>query len=292
MITRRTFTASTLGAGAAIFTLPGISAAAERKSKLMFGICSGPDREGKLKSAGFEYVEGGVGGTLIPDKPDSDFAPKLEAIKNSQIPMHACNGFIPARLKLTGPDADHEKALEYAETACRRGEQAGINFIVLGSGGARKIPDGFDHDKGREQFISFCRKLGERIHDLKLTVVLEPLQKQETNLLNRVDEGIKFVDDINHPRIQLLADFYHMMREDEGPDSIRKAGARIRHCHIAELEKRMAPGTKGEDLSGFFKALHDINYQGGISCECGWPKEDREAAWRKAVVTMRQQAGV
>jgi len=146
--------------------------------------------------------------------------------------------------------------------------------------------------KGKEQFIDFCRKLGDRIQNLKVTIVLEPLNKGETNLLNSVTEGIEYVDTIARPRIQLLADFYHMMKEDEGPDAIRKAGARIRHCHIAELEGRKAPGTKGEDLSGYFKALRDIGYTGGASCECGWPKENIEDAWKKALATMRQQAGV
>jgi len=122
--------------------------------------------------------------------------------------------------------------------------------------------------------------------------VLEPLNKGETNLLNSVTEGIAYVDAIDRPRIQLLADFYHMMKENEGPDAIRKADVRIRHCHIAELEGRKAPGTKGEDLSGYFKALHDIGYTGGVSCECGWPKENVEDAWKKALATMRQQAGV
>ena len=33
-------------------------------------------------------------------------------------------------------------------------------------------------------------KLGDRIKDLKVTVVLEPLNKGETNILNSVAEGI------------------------------------------------------------------------------------------------------
>ena len=65
-----------------------------------------------------------------------------------------------------------------------------------------------------------------------------------------------------------------------------------RHCHIAELEGRKAPGTKGEDLSAFFKALKDIAYDGGVSCECTWPKENVEAAWKKALATLRAQAEI
>lgn len=258
-------------------------------SEIKLGICSSPNRAEQLKEAGFQFIESGVAGLLKPETSDTEFAPQIEKIKACALPIRSCNGFIPGKFRLTGADTTHDEALEYAFTACRRAEAVGIPYIVLGSGSARKIPDGFDAEKAKGQFIDFCQKLGERIKDFKLRIVLEPLNKSETNLLNSVMEGIVYVDAINHPRIQLLADFYHMLREDEGPDAIRKAGSRIYHCHIAELEGRKAPGTKGEDLSGYFKALKEINYTGGVSCECGWPKENLEEAWKKAVATMRSQ---
>ncbi len=258
-------------------------------NKIKIGICTPPSRAEKVKAAGFEFIECSVASILKPEMPDADFAPEIEALKACALPIRSCNGFIPGKFRLTGPETTHDDALVYAVTACRRAEAIGIPHIVFGSGAARKIPEGFDNEKAKAQFIEFCQKLGERIKDLKLTIVLEPLNKGETNILNSVTEGIEYVDTIAHPRIQLLADFYHMLKENEDPDAIRKAGSRIRHCHIAELEGRKAPGTKGEDLSGYFKALKDINYTGGVSCECGWPKENIEEAWEKAVKTMRAQ---
>ncbi|MFA6632555.1 MAG: sugar phosphate isomerase/epimerase family protein [Kiritimatiellia bacterium] len=280
----------TVCAAAAVSTCA--ARAADRQGKILFGVCAGPDKAERLKAIGYDFIEGGVGGTFKPTMPDAEYEAELAKLKQSALPFRSCNGFIPSTYQLTGPETTHDTALEYAVTACRRADLLGVPCIVFGSGGARKLPDGFDASKGREQFIDFCSKLGDRIQDLKVTIVLEPLNKGETNLLNSVTEGIAYVDAIDRPRIQLLADFYHMMKEDEGPDAIRKAGARIRHCHIAELEGRKAPGTKGEDLSRYFKALHDIGYTGGVSCECGWPKENVEEAWKKALATMRQQAGV
>ena len=279
----------TVCAAAAVSTCA--ARAADRQGKILFGVCAGPDKAERLKAIGYDFIEGGVGGTFKPTMPDAEYEAELAKLKQSALPFRSCNGFIPSTYRLTGPETTHDTALEYAVTACRRADLLGVPCIVFGSGGARKLPDGFDASKGREQFIDFCSKLGDRIQDLKVTIVLEPLNKGETNLLNSVTEGIAYVDAIDRPRIQLLADFYHMMKEDEGPDAIRKAGARIRHCHIAELEGRKAPGTKGEDLSGYFKALRDIGYKGGVSCECGWPKENVEDAWKKALATMRQQAG-
>jgi len=288
-LNRRAFM-QTLAAAGAMGGL-GMARVKPAAPHIKIGLCAGLDKAEKLKAIGFDFIEGGVAGTLKPEMPDAEFAPELEKIKAGALPIRSCNGFIPSKFHLTGPETAHDAALDYAVKACQRADAAGIPFIVLGSGGARKVPEGFDLAKGKEQFIAFCQKLGDRIKDCNVTIVLEPLNKGETNLLNSVAEGIDYVDAIGRPRIQLLADFFHMMKEDEGPDSIRKAGKRILHCHIAELEGRKAPGTKGEDLSRFFKALTDIRYSGGVSCECGWPKENVEEAWKKALATMRQQIG-
>ena len=287
-LSRRNFMQTAMATGVACGV--GRVRAEQPAPKILFGMCAGPDKAAKLKALGYEFIEGGVAAFLKPETPDAAFAPELEKLKACVLPIRSCNGFIPSKFRLTGPTTDHDAALDYAVKACQRADQLGLTCIVFGSGGARKMPEGFDPAKGKAQFIAFNQKLGDRIKELKVTIVLEPLNKGETNLLNSVAEGIEYVDAIGRPRIQLLADFYHMLKENEGPDSIRKAGARLRHCHIAELEKRMAPGTRGEDFSGFFKALRDIGYTGGVSCECGWPKEHVEEAWKKALDTMRQQS--
>lgn len=284
-LSRRAFTQAVT---ATIAVQPFI-AMANATSPIKLGICASPDRAEKVKAAGFDFIECGVSGQLKPDVDDVKFAPDLAKLTNSALPIQSCNGFIPAKFKLTGPTVDHDAALAYAEIACQRADKANIPFIVLGSGKARQTPDGFSPAEGKKQFIAFCQALGKRIANCRVTIVLEPLNKGETNLLNSVAEGIDYVDAINHPRIQLLADFYHMLKENEPADSIRKAGNRIRHCHIAELQGRKAPGTANEDLSAFFKALRDIHYTGGVSCECSWPKENVEEAWKKALDTMKKQ---
>ena len=260
--------------------------------QISFGLFASLDSAEKLKAIGYDFIEGSVSSTLKPEMPDAEFAPDLAKLKACALPVRSCASFIPQTFRLTGPGAAHGSALDYAVKACRRADAAGIPFLVLGSSRARNVPKDFDIARGKAQFIEFCRNLGDRIKDCKVTIVLEPLNKNESNILNSVGEGIEYVDAISRPRIQLLADIYHMMKEGEGPDSIRKAGARIRHCHIAELEGRKAPGTKGDDMAGFFQALKDIGYIGGVSCECNWPKENVEAAWTKALGTMRRQAKV
>jgi sugar phosphate isomerase/epimerase len=103
-----------------------------------------------------------------------------------------------------------------------------------------------------------------------VTVVIEPLNRAETNLVNSLEEGARIVEAVNHPNLKLLCDIYHMMREDEPASEIVKYGKYIRHCHIAEREERTSPGTKGDDFRPYFKALKEIGYKGCVSIECRW----------------------
>lgn len=260
------------------------------KRKMMVGICADTTQAAIFKEIGYDYLEPRVAEALKPHLSDAEFAPDLARLQASPLPLRCCNVFIPGDYKLTGSDLKHNEALEYAAVACQRADALGISYIVLGSGKARRMPEGFDRRLGKAQFIEFCKKLGERISNRRVTIVIEPLYQKADNLLNTVREGAAYVDEINHPRIQLLADFFHMVAEGETPDAIRHAGARIKHCHIAESDLS-PPGTHGDDLRPYFKALQDINYQGSISCECHWPKTNLDAARRLALKTVREQIG-
>lgn len=259
----------------------------EESKRMLFGVCAGNKDAVLLKEAGFDYIEGGVRDQLMPDASDEEFAPKVAELRNLALPMRVCNSFIPGEFKFLANEQDRAKALAYAVRACKHADMVDVKYIVFGSGYVRRVPDGADPVEYRNRFISFCKDLGREIKRCKVTVVLEPLNKGETNLLNTVAEGIEIVDAVDSPRIQLLADLFHMMRVDEGPDSIRKAGSRIKHTHIAEKAKRTVPGTDGDDFKPYFDALRDIGYTGGMSCECGWPKGRSEAIYRETVELLR-----
>ncbi len=264
------------------------AAGAENTASPLFGACRGPEQQALLKEIGYDFWEGSVGSVLMPGDPDDAFEKKAAKWLPLVLPGRSCAGFFPASIPLVGPQVDWEAIERHARSTFRRARRLGIDHIVLGSGAARKIPDGFDPARARAQFIEACRRMAPAAAEFGVTVVLEPLNRAETNFFHRVDEGAELVDAVAHPNIQLLADIYHMMREDEGPESIRTAGARLRHCHIAEKANRAPPGTGGEDFRPYFRALKEIGYQGGISIEARWGT-DLAADLRRALDVMRRQ---
>jgi len=108
--------------------------------------------------------------------------------------------------------------------------------------------------------------------------------------MTTVTEGVEIVDEVGHPAVQMVADIYHMLRENEFADAIRLAGKRVCHCHIAEREKRTPPGQIGDDFRSYFAALKSIAYKGLITIECTWPKNlDKVRALQKARKVMAEQ---
>jgi sugar phosphate isomerase/epimerase len=234
------------------------------------GVCTSITNAAAVKGAGGDYVEESVQGFLIPDKPEGEFRPKAEAAAASPLPVRACNSFLPGALKSVGPDARPDEIVAYAGTAFRRAREIGITTIVFGSSGSRSIPEGFDRAAARRQFVALLRRLGPLAEANGVVIAVEPLNRDETNFINTVAEGAAIVRDADHPSVRLLADIYHMLRENEGPDALVAAGPLLRHIHVAEREGRTPPGVAGDDFRPYLRALRRAGYAGAISIECRW----------------------
>ena len=250
------------------------------------GVCSQLSNADGIKAAGGDYVEESVQRLLMPDQPDSDWVARLAEAKACPLPIPSCNSFLPKTLRSTGPDANHAGVLEYSEIAFNRASQVGVKVIVFGSSGSRKLPDGFSREEAVKQFVSLLNKMGPLAEPYGITVVVEPLRRQECNFINTVIEGAQIVEQVNHPNIRLLFDIYHMLQNGEDPNDLKQVGHLLAHGHIAEKENRTAPGEDGDDFRPFFATLKSIGYKGRISIEGKW----KVGQLPKAYEVIREQA--
>jgi sugar phosphate isomerase/epimerase len=259
----------------------------EKEFLSMIGICTSVNNHAIMYDHGYDFIEEGLQGFLKPLEPHDAFAENLERAQNSSLPVRATNVFLPGHLKVTGPDAVHDQVLAYADTAFRRAEMVGIKSIVFGSGGARRIPDGFDKEEATNQFVDLLKKMGPIAEKYNVTVAIEPLNRNEVNFINTVAEGLEIVKKVDHPNIRLLADFFHMLREEEPVENILNARGYINHVHIAELENRTPPGIAGDDFRPYLRALKEIGYEGMISIEGRW--DNFEEQLPVAIAELRRQ---
>ncbi len=245
---------------------------------MLIGICGGPEIAPIARSAGYDYLELNTQSHLKGEDDEAIFRPILEQIKKCGIPCLAANVFVPSHLKITGPEVDNIRLTRYVTTVMERAERASIRTIVFGSGGARRIPDGYDPYLAYAQLIAFGRMVAPISADHGVTIAVEPLNRGETNVINSVQEGLNYVKDVNHPAFRLLVDAYHWAKENEPAENIISSGDYLAHAHIATYANRLPPGAEQCDFSSFFFALQQAGYDSPISVEAGWKDIKDQAA--------------
>ncbi|MGH9529894.1 MAG: TIM barrel protein, partial [Terriglobales bacterium] len=59
------------------------------------------------------------------------------------------------------------------------------------------------------QFVDFCKRIALEARTRNITIAIEPLRPQESNLINTMEEGPDLVAAVNDPNIQLNLYYYH-----------------------------------------------------------------------------------
>lgn len=235
------------------------------------GICADPATLATLPaSAGHDFVEGFTQEVLVPEQPEVEFLRRASALRHGGQVMPASNRFLPANLKVVGPIVDTARLERYGAATFRRAREIGMSLVVFGSAGARMVPEGFSAARGFEQYVESLRLLGPLASAQGVTLLVEPLNRAECNLVNTLREGAETVRRANVPGVMLLVDVFHMLRNGESPDEIAPVGPLIRHVHVAENRDRAAPGVHGDDFRPFFRALHRVGYGGRLALEPDW----------------------
>ena len=231
------------------------------------GMIASLDQDSLLYASGFHMLGESVGRMLSPSLTEEQFAQNIERIKKARCKVALCNIFFPGKMKIAGPEVDEQQVLTYAEAVLSRAQKAGVPWIVLGSGGSRRLPDGYDQKKATDDFVLLCRKLAVTAEKYKVMIVLESLETVETNFLLTLTSAAEVVRAVNHPNFKLNADIFHMLRESESPQSIIDARDVLVYCEIAEKEKRSLPGVQGDDFKPYLRALRKADYKGDIFIE-------------------------
>jgi sugar phosphate isomerase/epimerase len=239
----------------------------DKKSIPRLGIVAPIDQDSLIYAAGFRMLGESVGRMLSPSLTEEQFQTNLTRIKKARCKVYLCNIFFPPSIKIAGPDVNEKRVLGYADTVFSRAQRAGVPFIILGSGGARRIPDGYDVQKAQADFAILCRKLATVAQKYKIMIALESLEIGECNFLITLKSAADVVRAANHPNFKLNADIFHMLRESESPESIVDAADVLVYCEIAEKQTRSLPGVKGDDFKPYLRALRKAKYKGYIFIE-------------------------
>jgi sugar phosphate isomerase/epimerase len=251
---------------AAVLGLFFSAAGVGQARRVQVGYCSMLKNVDAARAAGFDYVE--LGTSEIVGLSDDEYEKAVTHVKQIGLPVPVTNLFLPAALKVTGPQTDPDQQMAYVKRAFARLSRLGTEIVVFGSGGARRVPEGFPKEDAFKQLVEFGRRIAPEARAHGITVAIEPLRREETNIINSAAEGLELVKAINDPNFQLMVDFYHLASEKEDPEIIVRAREHIRHLHMANPQGRVFPLKWDEyDYAPFFASLRKIGYEKRISVE-------------------------
>jgi D-psicose/D-tagatose/L-ribulose 3-epimerase len=122
-------------------------------------------------------------------------------------------------------------------------------------------------ERGRKNSIAAIARTAEVAKAAGVDLVLELVNRFESNLLNTTAQGLEFIAETGSDHVALHLDTFHMNIEEANPAAaIRLAGDRIGYFHIGESNR----GYLGDGVIAFdpiFNALLDIGYANDITFE-------------------------
>lgn len=228
----------------------------------------------------------GVDGIELHDASSLDLPPAELKATFRDSPVAAAN--VAGSGALLDPDPKERAAgMELTRARLRlAGELGAAGVLVVPQFGGRSLLPDLSPAKTaieleRELLVAQLTELAPVAAETGTTLFLEPLNRYEAHLVNRLEQGVAFAEQVG-PAIRIMADFFHMnIEEADIAASIQAAGQQIVYVHVAD-SNRLQPGRGHLDFRPGFAALKAIGYDGylGIECRIDGPLEQgvRECA--------------
>lgn len=244
---------------------------------MRFGLCCGPERASEALKAGFDFVE--VPAALLADV-GSD---QLESWGREFRP-EATNLFFPSGVRLFGPEATDWRPV--ASRTIRAAANAGVRVMVLGSGGARRTPEGWDPSDAEREFVAVAEELQKMADPFGVRIAPEPLNAEECDVWN--DQGA-LARALAERGVGYCLDSYHLLhwwrrREPQAESPSRgfleeQVPHAPLHVHWANFPFRSWPKAGDRAAEAIAERLSSVGYDARVSLECRieWPADAEPA---------------
>ena len=233
---------------------------------------------------GFDAVE------VFPPSPDAVDPDDLRTLLDDNgLALAAVGtgaGWVKHKLSLTSPDdATRDRAVAFVRSVMDLAAKFDAPAIIGSMQG--KWEGAVTKPIALRYLGSALFKLDQHAADLGTTLLYEPLNRYETNLVNTLGDAVQLLTGASLEHVKILADLYHMnIEEPDLPDAIRSAGQHIGHVHFADSNRRAA-GLGHTDFAPIVAALVEIGYTGYLSAEV-LPLPDTDTAARRTIETFRR----
>lgn len=141
-------------------------------------------------------------------------------------------------------------------------------IMVFGSPKQRKT-EGISIAEAKNYFVDGLMRVADHAQNRNVKILVETLDRSQTDVINTLAEAIEIVHQIQHPAIQTMFDFHNTPDETEPFDVLVKQYFNyIHHVHVQEMDgKHLGMGDSSSEFVKTFQTLKDLQYDKWISLE-------------------------
>lgn len=142
-------------------------------------------------------------------------------------------------------------------------------------------------DQAMEWLAESLDELGRHAESRGVPLIYEPLNRYETNLINRTEDAVHLLNSLVTNNVRILSDLFHMnIEEADIAAALKFGGQHIGHIHFVDSNRRAA-GLGHMDPAPIAAALKEIGYDGYVSAEA-FPFPSPDEAARKTIEAFRK----
>lgn len=188
--------------------------------------------------------------------------------------------FAVSRLWFTHPDP--ARRAEAVRVLTGLVELAGRFGGMVNLGRVRgMVAEGQSRAQAEEWFIDATRRVCDEGLRHGVTLLIEPVNRYETNFLNRVGEAAEILARVDRPNLGIMPDAFHMnIEEVRLSETLARHGPLVRYVHLAD-SNRLAPGWGHLDFADLWEGLRQARFDGWAAVEI-LPEPDPDAAAAQA----------
>jgi D-psicose/D-tagatose/L-ribulose 3-epimerase len=171
--------------------------------------------------------------------------------------------------------ANRQKAVDYFKRQIECVKVVGGDYLIVvpSAVGKFRSMEG-DTSEDWKWAVESVGNLTETAAKNQVTLVIEPLNRYESCIVNTAEDVSRFVEEVNHPKVRALLDTYHMNIEES---DLEKAFLTVREClevvHFADSNRR-AIGRGHIDFRPVVAGMKAIGFDKTIVLECTAPGPD------------------
>jgi D-psicose/D-tagatose/L-ribulose 3-epimerase len=219
----------------------------------------------KVKSMGFDILE------IAVEQPDLiDVKAVDKTLRQHGLDAIVCGVFGPDRNICSQDPEPRENARRYLLWLIDAAAEVGSPTVcgpMYAAVGKAHLDDPAQRRSEWERSVAGVADMAQTAQEKGIRLALEPLNRFENDMINVVQQGLRFIEQTGMENVGLHLDTFHMhLEEKDSARAIREAGQKLFHLHACEND-RGVPGTGQVRWNEIAEAVADVGYEGPVVIE-------------------------